>query len=65
MHVDLRFGDGRGYRYSRLVTVTDDRFCRFVTANTCDDQLLKRGRSTHTGPPKVVTPVELIEEIGS
>jgi predicted nucleic acid-binding protein len=36
-----------------------DYFC------TCDDQLLRRSRSAHTGPPKVVTPVELIEEIGS
>lgn len=36
-----------------------DYFC------TCDDQLLRRARSIHTGPPKVVTPVELIGEIGS
>jgi predicted nucleic acid-binding protein len=36
-----------------------DYFC------TCDDQLLKRSRSAHTGPPKVVTPVELIGEIGA
>jgi predicted nucleic acid-binding protein len=36
-----------------------DYFC------TCDDQLLRRARSLHTGPPKLVTPVELIGEIGS
>jgi predicted nucleic acid-binding protein len=36
-----------------------DYFC------TCDDQLLRRARSAHTGPPKVVTPVELIGELGS
>jgi predicted nucleic acid-binding protein len=36
-----------------------DYFC------TCDDQLLRRSRSTHAGPPKVVTPVELIGEIGT
>ncbi len=36
-----------------------DYFC------TCDDQLLRRARSAHTGSPKVVTPVELIGEIGS
>jgi predicted nucleic acid-binding protein len=32
---------------------------------TCDDRLLRRSGSAHTGPPKVVTPVELIGEIGS
>ncbi|HZT82767.1 MAG TPA: PIN domain-containing protein [Gemmataceae bacterium] len=36
-----------------------DYFC------TCDDQLLRRARSVHGGSPRVVTPVELIEEIGS
>lgn len=36
-----------------------DYFC------TCDDQLVKRARAVHAGPPKVVTPVELIEEIES
>jgi predicted nucleic acid-binding protein len=36
-----------------------DYFC------TCDDQLLRRARSAHTGPPKVVTPIELIGEIGT
>jgi predicted nucleic acid-binding protein len=32
---------------------------------TCDDQLIRSARSVHNGPPKVVTPVELIGEIGS
>lgn len=36
-----------------------DYFC------TCDDKLLKRSRSAFTGPPKIVTPIELIGEIGS
>ncbi len=36
-----------------------DYFC------TCDDRLLKRARAVHSGPPKVVTPVELIGEIAS
>ncbi len=36
-----------------------DFFC------TCDDQLLRRARSAHAGPPKVVTPVELIGELGA
>jgi predicted nucleic acid-binding protein len=35
-----------------------DYFC------TCDDKLLRRSRSAHAGPPKVVTPVELIGELG-
>lgn len=35
-----------------------DFFC------TCDDRLLRRARSLHSGPPKVVTPVELIGELG-
>jgi predicted nucleic acid-binding protein len=35
-----------------------DYFC------TCDDRLLKRARAAHTGPPKVVGPLELIAEIG-
>src|SRR5436309_3730157 len=30
---------------------------------TCDDRFLKRARAIHVGPPKVVTPVELIEEL--
>jgi predicted nucleic acid-binding protein len=41
------------------VQVGADYFC------TCDDQLLKRARAAHAGLPKVVTPVELIGEIGS
>ncbi len=36
-----------------------DYFC------TCDDQLLRRARSAHAGPPKVVSPVELIGEVGA
>jgi predicted nucleic acid-binding protein len=36
-----------------------DYFC------TCDDRLIRRARSAHTAPPKVVTPVELIGEIGT
>ncbi len=36
-----------------------DYFC------TCDDQLLRRARLADTGSTKVVTPVELIGEIGS
>ncbi len=36
-----------------------DYFC------TCDDQLLRRARSVHSGPPKIVTPLELIGEIES
>jgi predicted nucleic acid-binding protein len=35
-----------------------DYFC------TCDDRLLKRARAVHSGPPKVVSPLELIAEIG-
>src|SRR5438105_1947148 len=35
-----------------------DYFC------TCDDRLLKRARTVHSGPPKVVTPFELVTEIG-
>src|ERR1700693_4098044 len=35
-----------------------DYFC------TCDDRLLKRARAVHAGPPRVLTPVELIGEIG-
>ncbi len=35
-----------------------DFFC------TCDDRLLKRARVVHSGPPKVVNPLELIAEIG-
>jgi predicted nucleic acid-binding protein len=35
-----------------------DYFC------TCDDRLLKRARVIHAGPPKVVSPLELIAEIG-
>jgi predicted nucleic acid-binding protein len=34
-----------------------DDFC------TCDDRLLKRARTIHGGPPKVVNPLELIGEI--
>jgi predicted nucleic acid-binding protein len=34
-----------------------DYFC------TCDDRLLKRARAIHIGPPKVVSPLELIVEI--
>jgi predicted nucleic acid-binding protein len=35
-----------------------DYFC------TCDDRLLKRARAAHSGPPKVVSPLELIAEVG-
>lgn len=35
-----------------------DYFC------TCDDRLLKRARVVHSGPPKVVSPLELVTEIG-
>jgi predicted nucleic acid-binding protein len=35
-----------------------DYFC------TCDDRLLRRARAAHPGPPKVVSPLELISEIG-
>lgn len=35
-----------------------DYFC------TCDDRFLKRARSLYTGPPKVVSPLELIAEVG-
>jgi predicted nucleic acid-binding protein len=35
-----------------------DYFC------TCDDRLLKRAQAIHTGPPKVVNPLERIREIG-
>ena len=35
-----------------------DYFC------TCDDRLLKRARAIHTEPPKVVSPLELVTEIG-
>jgi predicted nucleic acid-binding protein len=35
-----------------------DYFC------TCDDQLLKRAKAVHSGRPKVVSPLELIREIG-
>ena len=41
------------------VQAAADYFC------TCDDRLLKRARVVHAGPPKVVTPIELIGEIGS
>jgi hypothetical protein len=34
-----------------------DDFC------TCDDRLLKRARAIHTGPPRVVSPLELMTEI--
>jgi predicted nucleic acid-binding protein len=36
-----------------------DYFC------TCDDRLLKRARAVHNGPPKVLSPLELIGELGS
>ncbi|HBI44937.1 MAG TPA: nucleic acid-binding protein [Planctomycetales bacterium] len=35
-----------------------DYFC------TCDDRLLRRARAVHSGPPKLVDPLELIAEIG-
>lgn len=35
-----------------------DYFC------TCDDRLLRRARALHSGPPKLVDPLELIAEIG-
>jgi predicted nucleic acid-binding protein len=40
------------------VEVGADYFC------TCDDRLLKRARAIHTGPPEVVSPLELVTEIG-
>jgi predicted nucleic acid-binding protein len=36
-----------------------DYFC------TCDDRLLRRARAALSGPPKAVSPVELIAEVGS
>jgi hypothetical protein len=33
--------------------------------STCDDRFLKRARAIHSGPPKVVNPLELVREIGS
>lgn len=35
-----------------------DYFC------TCDDRLLRRARTVHSGPPKIVNPLELLTEIG-
>ncbi len=35
-----------------------DYFCN------CDDRLLGRAKGVHSGPPKVVSPLELITEIG-
>ena len=35
-----------------------DFFC------TCDDQLLRRARVVHGAPPKIVTPLELVAEVG-
>jgi predicted nucleic acid-binding protein len=32
---------------------------------TCDDGFLKRAKAVHSGPPKVVNPLELIREIGA
>jgi predicted nucleic acid-binding protein len=32
---------------------------------TCDDRFLKRARTVHSGPSKVVNPLELIREIGA
>jgi predicted nucleic acid-binding protein len=32
---------------------------------TCDDRFLKRAKAVHSGPPKVVNPLELIREIGA
>lgn len=40
------------------IEVGADYFC------TCDDRLLKRAQVVHSGPPKVVSPLELIAEIG-
>lgn len=31
---------------------------------TCDDRLLKRARAAHTGTPKVISPLDLITELG-
>jgi len=36
-----------------------DYFC------TCDDRLLKRAKLLHNGPPRVVSPLKLIREIGT
>jgi hypothetical protein len=35
-----------------------DYFC------TCDDRLLRRARAAHTGTPKVISPLELVAELG-
>lgn len=35
-----------------------DYFC------TCDDRLLRRGRVAHSSPPKIVSPLELVTELG-
>ncbi len=44
--------------FSSAVEANADYFC------TCDDRLLKRARTIHTGPPKVVSPLELVAELG-
>jgi PIN domain len=35
-----------------------DYFC------TCDDRLLRRARAAHAGTPKVISPLELVAELG-
>jgi predicted nucleic acid-binding protein len=35
-----------------------DYFC------TCDDRLLRRGRAAQSAPPKIVSPLELVMELG-
>ena len=42
---------------SSAVEAGADYFCR------CDDRLLRRARAAHPGPPKVVSPLELIGEL--
>ena len=44
--------------FSCAVEANVDYFC------TCDDRLLKRLRAAHNGAPKVVSPLELVEELG-
>jgi hypothetical protein len=46
-------------RVASAVVAGADYFC------TCDDRLLKRARVTLSGQSKVVSPVELIAEVGS
>jgi hypothetical protein len=40
------------------VEAAADYFC------TCDDRLLRRGRAVLSGPPKIVSPLDLVAEVG-